>query len=104
VISRGKQSVCKTVPTMAQPTLSSISYIKFCSRLKTSKVTGEGYMYTKRSVYKGAEDWKFDLRNVCHAGVVFKNGAWIKTKVWVNGEHKSHVPDFDMYIIICNCN
>jgi hypothetical protein len=56
MISRGKRSVCKTVPTMAQPTLSSISYKKFCIRLKTCKVTGEGYVYTKPSVYKGAED------------------------------------------------
>jgi hypothetical protein len=61
MISRGERSVCKTVPTMAQSTLSSISYTQFCIRLKTSKV-----MYTKRSVYKLAEDWKCDLRNVCH--------------------------------------
>jgi hypothetical protein len=94
--------VCKTAPTMAQPTPSSISYTKFCSTLNTFKVTGEGYIYTKRSVYKGAEYWKCDLRNVCKAGVVYKNGTWIKTKGWVNGEHNSHLPDFDRYSIICN--
>jgi hypothetical protein len=86
---------------MAKPTpdFGALSYTKFCSRLSTCKVTGGGYIYTKRCDYKGTEYWKCDLRNVCNAGIVFKNGSWIKTKGWESGEHKSHLPDFDRYSI-----
>ena len=76
----------------------SIEYEKFRSRGNTLKLAStNGYIYTKRNEYRGAEYWKCDRRNVCNATVVLKNGQWVKgsPSAWELDNHRTHLPDIE---------